>query len=144
MIALPFGFRRALRTRHRLAFLLAFALLLPGVGVATAAPSDNRAKLWDTCRKDDGEAGLSACMAIINMRGVPARERATAYYNRCYNFMMRHDYRSALAACDRSLEDNPSSFDSWLLRTVRLVRGAVRRSSQSSPHRITDGNFGPI
>jgi tetratricopeptide (TPR) repeat protein len=32
--------------------------------------------------------------------------------------MMRYDYRSALAACDRSLEHNSSSFDTWLMRTV--------------------------
>jgi hypothetical protein len=67
--------------RAGIAFLLALALLLPGAGASKAAPSENRAKLWDTCRKDAGDAGLSACMAIINTRGIPARERAIAYYN---------------------------------------------------------------
>lgn len=109
--------RGASRPMHRVAFLLALVALLFAVGASAAAPAD-RSKLWDTCRKDDGEAGLKACMAIINTRGIPARERATAYYNRCYNYILRHDYRNALANCDRALEDNPSYVDAWLNRTV--------------------------
>ena len=119
MIAFPrLAHRRASRPAYGMALLLALVMSLSSLDAFAAAPGDNRSKLWDTCRKDDGEAGLTACMAIINTRGIPARERATAYYNRCYNYMMRHDYRSALATCDRSLEDNPSSFDTWLIRTV--------------------------
>ena len=112
------AYRHASRPVYGIALLLALVTSLSSFEVFAAAPGNNRSKLWDTCRKDDGEAGLTACMAIINTRGIPARERATAYYNRCYNYMMRHDYRSALAACDRSLADNPSSFDTWLMRTV--------------------------
>jgi tetratricopeptide (TPR) repeat protein len=96
---------------------LALALLPPVPAPSAAAPGD-RSKLWDTCRSNDGEAGLTACMAIINTRGISKRERATAYYNRCYNYILRHDYRNALASCDRSLEDNPTFFDAWLNRTV--------------------------
>ena len=109
--------RRASRPMHGAAFLLAVVALLFAFGASAAAPAD-RSKLWDTCRKDDGEPGLTACMAIINTRGIPARERATAYYNRCYNYLLRHDYRNALTNCDRSLEDNPAYFDAWLNRTV--------------------------
>ena len=109
--------RRASRPMHGAAFLLAVVALLFAFGASAAAPAD-RSKLWDTCRKDDGEPGLTACMAIINTRGISARERATAYYNRCYNYLLRHDYRNALTNCDRSLEDNPAYFDAWLNRTV--------------------------
>ncbi len=98
--------------------LLAFALLLSGPGPAVAAPGDSTAKLWHTCRTSDGEAGLTACMALINSRGISKRDRATAYYNRCYNYILRHDYRNALTNCDRSLEDNPDFVDAWLNRTV--------------------------
>ena len=114
--------RLAFRPMHCMAFLLTLVALLPAVAAFAAAPGD-RSKLWDTCRKDDGEAGLTACMAIINTRGIPARERATAYYNRCYNYIMRHDYRNALANCDRALEDNPSYVDAWMNRT--LIRSGL-------------------
>ena len=114
--------RLAFRPMHCMAFLLTLVALLPAVAASAAAPGD-RSKLWDTCRKDDGEAGLTACMAIINTRGIPARERATAYYNRCYNYIMRHDYRNALANCDRALEDNPSYVDAWMNRT--LIRSGL-------------------
>ena len=117
------------RFSHRLAFwpvhcaaLLLALVVLSAPAASVAAPGD-RSKLWDTCRKDDGEAGLAACMAIINTRGIPARERATAYYNRCYNYIMRHDYRNALANCDRALEDNPSYVDAWMNRT--LIRSGL-------------------
>ena len=74
---------RVLRPTHIMALLLALVVSLPAVSAFAAAPGD-RSKLWETCRNNDGEAGLTACMAIINTRGIPARERATAYYNRCY------------------------------------------------------------
>ncbi|MEH2622795.1 tetratricopeptide (TPR) repeat protein [Bradyrhizobium sp. AZCC 1719] len=118
MTSFPSWYRRACGPRFGLAYLLVLATLLPVARASLAAPSDNRANLWNTCRNNDGEAGLTACMAIINTRGIPARERATAYYNRCYNYIIRHDYRNALANCDRSLEDNPGYFDAWLNRTV--------------------------
>ncbi|MCE3257944.1 MAG: hypothetical protein K0Q64_2027, partial [Nitrobacter vulgaris] len=88
------AYRRTSRPVFGIALLLALVMSLCSFDALAAAPGSNRSKLWDTCRKDDGEAGLTACMAIINTRGIPARERATAYYNRCYNYMMRHDYRS--------------------------------------------------
>ncbi|MEH2529833.1 tetratricopeptide (TPR) repeat protein [Bradyrhizobium sp. AZCC 1588] len=118
MTSFPSWYRRACGPRFGLAYLLVLATLLPVARAPLAAPSDNHANLWNTCRNNDGEAGLTACMAIINTRGIPARERATAYYNRCYNYIIRHDYRNALANCDRSLEDNPGYFDAWLNRTV--------------------------
>ena len=79
---------------------------------------------------------LTACMAIINTRGIPARERATAYYNRCYHYILGHDYRNALANCDRSLEDNPSFVDAWLNRsTIRSGLGqfdlAIKDATQA-------------
>jgi len=112
-----------IRPMHCMAFLLAIVVLL-GPGASAAAPGDNRSKLWDSCRSDDdGEAGLGACMAIISTRGISKRERATAYYNRCYKFVLRHDYRSALASCERSLEDNPSFVDAWLNRA--LIRSGL-------------------
>ncbi|MFG3596107.1 caspase family protein [Bradyrhizobium sp. RDI18] len=134
MIALPFGHRQAARPGH--AMVLALALMLPGAGASEAAPSDNRAKLWHTCQTNDGEAGVTACMAIINTRGIPKRERATAYYNRCYKFILRHDYSNALANCDRSLEDNPSFVDAWLNRsTIRSGLGqfdlAIKDATQA-------------
>ncbi|MGQ0685955.1 caspase family protein [Bradyrhizobium sp.] len=99
--------------------LLAAAVLL-GSGFSASAATDSRAraKLWDTCRQDDGAAGLAACMAIINTPGIAKQEHAAAYYNRCYNYLIRHDYRNALANCDRSLEIEPSRFDPWLARGV--------------------------
>ncbi|MCK1636168.1 caspase family protein [Bradyrhizobium sp. 157] len=117
MIALLFGHRHA-RPGHAMALVLALALMLPGAGASEAAPSDNRAKLWNSCRADDNEAGLAACMAIISTPGISKRERAIAYYNRCYKFITRHDYRNALASCDRCLEDNPSFVEAWLNRAL--------------------------
>lgn len=100
--------------------LLLAAVVLLGSGLSVSAATDPRAraKLWDTCRQDDGAAGLAACMAIINTPGIAKQEHAAAYYNRCYNYLMRHDYRNALANCDRSLEFEPSRFDPWLARGV--------------------------
>jgi tetratricopeptide (TPR) repeat protein len=98
-------------------FLLALVLSLPTFSAFAATPGD-RSKLWHTCRNKDGEAALGACMAIINTRGVPAGERAAAHYTRCYHYILRHDYRNALASCDRSLEDNPSLVDAWLNRST--------------------------
>jgi tetratricopeptide (TPR) repeat protein len=98
-------------------FLLALVLSLPTFSAFAATPGD-RSKLWHTCRNKDGEAALGACMAIINTRGVPAGERAAAHYTRCYHHILRHDYRNALASCDRSLEDNPSLVDAWLNRST--------------------------
>ncbi|MBI5262581.1 MAG: caspase family protein [Bradyrhizobium sp.] len=100
-----------------MALLLALAVLL-GLEASADAAIENRSKLWNSCRMDDGEAGLAACMAIISTRGIPRQERAAAYYNRCYNYLLRHDYRNALTNCDRSLEDNPSFYDPWLARSV--------------------------
>ncbi|WP_197520964.1 caspase family protein [Bradyrhizobium icense] len=119
-----------------MAYLLALAILLPVASASMAAPSDNRAKLWDTCRNNGGEAGLAACMTIINTRGIPARERANAYYNRCYHYILGHDYRNALANCDRSLEENPSFVDAWMNRsTIRSGLGqfdlAIKDATQA-------------
>jgi len=103
--------------------LLLVAAVLPGSGLCAPAASDARAKLWNTCRMDNGAAGLAACMAIINTPGIAKQERAAAYYNRCYNYLLHHDYRNALGNCDRSLEENPSFFDPWLARAV--IRGGL-------------------
>jgi tetratricopeptide (TPR) repeat protein len=97
--------------------LLVIAVLLPAASASAAAPG-NRSKLWEICRNNGGEAGLNACMAIINTRGIAAGERAAAYYTRCYHYIMGHDYRNALASCDRALEDNPSLVDAWLNRST--------------------------
>ena len=126
---------RVLRPTHSMTLLLALVVSLPAVSAFAAAPSD-RSKLWETCRNNDGEAGLTACMAIINTRGIPARERATAYYNRCYRYILGHDYRNALANCDKSLEDNPSFVDAWLNRsTIRSGLGqfdlAIKDATQA-------------
>ena len=126
---------RVLQPTHSMALLLALVVSLPAVSAFAAAPGD-RSKLWETCRNNDGEAGLTACMAIINTRGIPARERATAYYNRCYRYILGHDYRNALANCDKSLEDNPSFVDAWLNRsTIRSGLGqfdlAIKDATQA-------------
>ena len=126
---------RVLQPTHRMALLLALVVSLPAVSAFAAAPGD-RSKLWETCRNNDGEAGLTACMAIINTRGIPARERATAYYNPCYRYILGHDYRNALANCDKSLEDNPSFVDAWLNRsTIRSGLGqfdlAIKDATQA-------------
>lgn len=120
---------------YGMALLLALMMSLSAFGASAAAPGD-RSKLWETCRNNDGEAGLAACMAIINKRGIPARERATAYYNRCYRYILGHDYRNALADCDRSLEDNPAFVDAWLNRsTIRSGLGqfdlAIKDATQA-------------
>jgi tetratricopeptide (TPR) repeat protein len=129
------AFWRVLRQVTGMALLLALVVSLPAVSTFAAAPG-NRSKLWEACRNDGGEAGLAACMAIINTRGIPARERATAYYNRCYHYILGHDYRNALANCDRSLEDNPSFVDAWLNRsTIRSGLGqfdlAIKDATQA-------------
>ena len=80
-----------------IALLLALVMSLSAFGASAAAPGD-RSKLWETCRNNDGEAGLTACMAIINTRGIPARERATAYYNRQLLHCHCHDSKSAREA----------------------------------------------
>ncbi|MET3843799.1 tetratricopeptide (TPR) repeat protein [Bradyrhizobium sp. OAE829] len=98
-------------------FLLPLVLSLPTLNAIAAAPSE-RSTLWEACRNKDGEAALGACMAIINTRGIPIGERAAAYYTRCYHYILVHDYRNALASCDRSLEDNPSLVDAWLNRST--------------------------
>ena len=103
--------------------LLLVAAVLLGSGWSAPAATGVRTKLWDTCRKDDGAAGLAACMAIINAPGIAKQERAAAYYSRCYNYLLHHDYRNALVNCDRSLEENPSFFDPWLARAV--IRGGL-------------------
>ena len=97
--------------------MLVIAVMLPAVSASAAAPG-NRSKLWEICRNNGGEAGLNACMAIVNTRGIAAGERAAAYYTRCYHYIMAHDYRNALASCDRALEDNPSLVDAWLNRST--------------------------
>ena len=118
MISLPqLAPRRVLSPACGMMFLLALVLSLPTFSAFAATPGD-RSKLWHTCRNKDGEAALGACMAIINTRGVPAGERAAAHYTRCYHYILRHDYRNALASCDRSLEDNPSLVDAWLNRST--------------------------
>ena len=134
MIAIP-HIGRISRPVRGMMFLLALVLSLPGSSGFAAAAGD-RSKLWETCRNGGGEAGLTACMAIINTRGIPARERATAYYNRCYHYILGHDYRNALANCDRSLEDNPSFVDAWLNRsTIRSGLGqfdlAIKDATQA-------------
>ena len=115
------------------ASLVLAATVLLGLGFSAPAATDPRAraKLWDTCRQDDGAAGLAACMAIINTRGIAKQEHAAAYYNRCYNYLMRHDYRNALANCDRSLEIEPSRFDPWLARGV--AAGVFPRRGRLAP-----------
>jgi tetratricopeptide (TPR) repeat protein len=124
MIALrQLAHRRVLRPACGMMILLVLVLSLPAFSAFAAAPGD-RSKLWETCRNNGGEAGLTACMAIINTRGIPARERAGANYNRCYHYILGHDYRNALASCDRALEDNPSLVDAWLNRsTIRSGLG---------------------
>jgi hypothetical protein len=67
------AYRRASRLGYGMALLLALVMSWSSFDAFAAAPGNNRSTLWDTCRKDDGEAGLTACMAIINTRGVPAR-----------------------------------------------------------------------
>ncbi|HKU04627.1 MAG TPA: caspase family protein [Bradyrhizobium sp.] len=114
--------RSAFWTHLYASLLLAAAALLASTASVPAA-SNSRAKLWETCRNDNGAAGLAACMAIINTPGIASKERSAAYYNRCYDYLMRHDYRNALTNCDRSLEDNPSFFDPWLARAV--LRGGL-------------------
>ncbi|MBR1247514.1 caspase family protein [Bradyrhizobium sp. AUGA SZCCT0169] len=117
MIALrQIAHRRVLLPARGMTFLLAFLLSLPTLN-AIAAPSE-RSTLWEACRNKDGEAALGACLAIINTRGIPMGERAAAHYTRCYHYILRHDYRNALASCDRSLEDNPSLVDAWLNRST--------------------------
>jgi tetratricopeptide (TPR) repeat protein len=111
------AYRRVLPPACGMMFLLALVLSLSTFSAFAAAPGD-RSKLWDTCRNKDGEAALAACKAIINTRGIPAGERAAAHYTRCYHYLLMHDYRSALASCDRSLEDNPSLVDAWLNRST--------------------------
>lgn len=118
MIALrQLAHRRVLLPVLGMIVLPVVVLSLPIFSAFAAAPG-NRSKLWDTCRNKDGEAALGACMAIINMRGVPTGERAAAHYTRCYHYILRHDYRNALASCDRSLEANPSLVDAWLNRST--------------------------
>jgi tetratricopeptide (TPR) repeat protein len=118
MIALrQLAHRRVLLPTCGMMFLLALVLSLPTFSAFAAAPG-NRSNLWDTCRNKDGEAALGACMAIINTRGIPTGERAAAHYTRCYHYILRHEYRNALASCDRSLEDNPSLVDAWLNRST--------------------------
>ena len=118
MIALrQIAHRRVLLPACGMMFLLALVLSLPTLSAFAAAPGE-RSKLWDACRNKDGDAALGACMAIINTRGIPTGERAAAHYTRCYHYIMRHDYRNALASCDRSLEDNPSLVDAWLNRST--------------------------
>lgn len=134
MIAIP-HIGRISRPVRGMMLLLALVLSLPGSSGFAAAAGD-RSKLWETCRNGGGEAGLTACTAIINTRGIPARERATAYYNRCYHYILGHDYRNALANCDRSLEDNPSFVDAWLNRsTIRSGLGqfdlAIKDATQA-------------
>lgn len=114
--------RRALSSRLQHCMMLISALWALS-GTPAVAAGENRSKLWHTCQTDDGEAGLKACTAIIGTRGISRPERAAAYYNRCYKDILRHDYRSALANCDRSLEDNPSHFDPWLSRS--LIRSGL-------------------
>ena len=114
--------RRALSSRLHHCMMLISALWALS-GTPALAAGESRSKLWHACQTDDGEAGLKACTAIIDRRGISRPERAAAYYNRCYKDILRHDYRSALANCDRSLEDNPSHFDPWLSRS--LIRSGL-------------------
>jgi hypothetical protein len=60
--------------------LLLAAVVLLGSGLSVSAATDPRAraKLWETCRQDDGAAGLAACMAIINTPGIARQEHAAA------------------------------------------------------------------
>jgi tetratricopeptide (TPR) repeat protein len=126
-----------------LMLLLAITVLLPAVSASAAAPG-NRAKLWETCRNDGGEAGLTACMAIINTRGIAAGERAAAYYTRCYHYIMAHDYRNALASCDRALEDNPSLVDAWLNRsTIRSGFGQFDLAIKDAARALALANNNP-
>lgn len=134
MIAIP-HIGRISRPVRGMMLLLALVLSLPGSSGFAAAAGD-RSKLWETCRNGGGEAGLTACTTIINTRGIPVRERASAYYNRCYHYILGHDYRNALANCDRSLEDNPSFVDAWLNRsTIRSGLGqfdlAIKDATQA-------------
>jgi tetratricopeptide (TPR) repeat protein len=141
MIAFPFGHRHAFRPRHGMAFLLALVVLLLGQDASAAAPGESRSKLWHTCQTNGGETGLTACMAIINAHGVPKRERAVAYHNRCYHYMMGHDYRNALANCDRALEDNPSFVDTWLNRsTIRSGLGQFDLAIKDATQALTLAN----
>ena len=134
MIAIP-HIGRISRPVRGMMFLLALVLSLPGSSGFAAAAGD-RSKLWETCRNGGGEAGLTACTTMINTRGIPVRERACAFYNRCYHYILGHDYRNALANCDRSLEDNPSFVDAWLNRsTIRSGLGqfdlAIKDATQA-------------
>lgn len=126
-----------------LLLLLVIAALLPVVSASAAAPG-NRSKLWETCRNNGGEAGLNACMAIINTRGIAAGERAAAYYTRCYYYIMGHDYRNALASCDRALEDNPSLVDAWLNRsTIRSGFGQFDLAIKDATRALALANNNP-
>ena len=91
--------------------------------MAEAAPASDRTQLWKTCVNDETDAGLAACMTIVGTPGIPAKERAAAAHSRCYKFISRHDFRSALTSCDYALQYDPMTYDAWVSRS--LIRSAL-------------------
>jgi tetratricopeptide (TPR) repeat protein len=106
-----------------LRFIAPLVALALDMSMATAAPAADRAKLWKVCAGDDSDLGLAACMAIVGTPGIPPKERAAAAHSRCYKFVIRHDFRSALTSCDYALQYDAMTYDAWLGRS--LVRSAL-------------------